>query len=194
MRTTAPPLLAIFRSQLQGELLAEVFLSASSPTISCLAGRLDAPLSTVQREVSRLERAGILRTVRDGRGRMVSAANDNPAIRPLRELVEVTFGPRAVVEQEFEPLDHIESLYLFGSWAARYGGLEGAAPGDVDVLVVGNPDRNEVFEASERCERRLHREVNTTIVSPARWAGDEPFLAEVRRRPLIELSHRQDRR
>lgn len=188
MRTSAPPLLAIFRSQLQGELLAEVFLASAPATLTDIAQHLGAPVTTVQREVSRLERAGILRTVREGRGRMVSADDGNPVVRPLRELVEMSFGPRTVVEQEFSPLTGIEELFVFGSWAARYCGIEGPAPGDVDVLVVGTPDRDDVFDAADRCQRRLHREVNATVMTTARWNGDEPFVAEVRRRPLIELS------
>ena len=82
----------------------------------------------------------------------------------------------------------IEEIAIFGSWAARYLGEVGAVPDDVDVLVVGVPDRDDVFEASERASRRLRREVNATIVSPPRWAsGDEPFLRQVRSRPRVCL-------
>jgi len=123
MRTPAPPLLAVFRSQLQGELLARVMLGPEGATITDLANDLGAPVSTVQREVDRLERAGILRTQRHGRGRIVSLNHANPAVRPLLELVAITFGPRQVVEEEFVGLSGIDALYLFGSWAARYLGV-----------------------------------------------------------------------
>ena len=188
MRTSAPPLMAIFRSQLQGELLAELMLGPADPTIADLARRLDAPLTTVHREVGRLERAGILRVEKRGRGRLVAIDHDNPAARPLLELVAITFGPRQVVADEYAGQSGIDALYLFGSWAARYSGVEGRAPGDIDVLVVGHPDRDALHEAADRAERRLHRQVNTTIVSPERWAAaTEPFVVEVRRRPLVEL-------
>lgn len=189
MRTSAPALLAVFRSQLQGELLAQVMLASEEPTISDLASALAAPVSTVQREVDRLERAGILRTRKLGRGRLVSFDASNPAVSPLLELVAITFGPRRVVEEEFAGVAGIDELYLFGSWAARYRGVEGKAPGDVDVLVVGHPDRDAVYDAADAAQRRLHREVNTTIVSVERWASaDEPFLTEVRSRPLVPVA------
>lgn len=77
-------------------------------------------------------------------------------------------------------------MIVFGSWAARHAGEEGPPPGDIDVLVVGDPDRDEVFDAAERVEGRVHRRVGTTIVSPQRWqAATEPFLIEVRRRPHV---------
>lgn len=188
MRTSAPALLAIFRSQLQGELLARVMLASEELTITELAADLGAPVSTVQREVDRLERAGIFRSRKHGRGRLVSFDHSNPAVAPLLELVAMTFGPRRVVEEEFGGLAGVEELYLFGSWAARYRGVEGRAPGDVDVLVIGHPNRDAVYDAADRAQRRLHREVNATVISPERWASDEePFLREVRSRPLVPL-------
>ncbi len=188
MRTSAPPLLAVFRSQLQGELLAMVLLRDTASTIADLARELDAPLSTVHREVRRLERAGILRTELSGRGRLVSANHGNPAVQPLLDLVAITFGPRHVVEEEFSELAGVEGVYLFGSWASRNSGLEGRVPGDVDVLVVGSPDRDEVFAAADRAQVRLRREINATIVSAERWAeSQEPFLRAIRSQPLLEL-------
>jgi DNA-binding transcriptional ArsR family regulator len=168
-------------------------LASEEPTLSDLASDLGAPVSTVQREVDRLERAGILRTRKHGRGRLVSFDVANPAVPPLLELVAITFGPRRVVEEEFAGLPGIDALYLFGSWAARYRGVEGKAPGDVDMLVIGHPDRDAVYDAADRAQRRLHREVNTTIVSPDRWASDEePFLREIRSRPLVPLAVRDE--
>jgi len=53
---------------------------------------------------------------------------------------------------------------------------------------VGAPDRDDVYDAADRAQHRLHREVNATIVSADRWAsGDEPFLRGVRSRPLVPL-------
>jgi len=181
-------LMAIFRSQLQGELLAGVLLAPGSPTISGLARDLRAPIPTVQREVSRLEAAGVLSSRRIGRARLVEADESNPALEPLRQLVLVAFGSRFVVAEELRAVAGVEEAYLFGSWAARYEGEHGRPPGDVDVLIVGTSDRDQLFDACQRAELRLRREVNATVVAPARWAAaDEPFLQEVRQRPLVSL-------
>lgn len=190
MRTSAPPLLAIFRSQLQGELLLQVFLRPpDTATVSDLARALDAPVATVHREVSRLANAGVLSTSRLGRALLISANDANPALRPLRDLVLIAFGPRRVVADEFAVVPGIEELYIFGSWAARYRGEVGPVPGDVDVLVVGEVDRDAVYDAAERAGKRLRRDVNPTIVSAARWATrEEPFLRHVHSRPLIRLA------
>jgi hypothetical protein len=115
----------------------------------------------------------------------------NPAVAPLRDLVAVAFGPRYVVTDEFAALTGLEALFIFGSWAARYAGQAGPVPGDVDVLVVGAVDRDEVYDAADRAARRLHREVNPTVVSSRRWTtaseSADPFVREVRDRPLVHL-------
>lgn len=187
MRTAAPPLLPLFRSRLQGDLLARVLLGADGLTVSDLARELRAPVATVQREVQRLEGSGVLKTRRVGRARVVAPNEANPAFGPLQQLVLIAFGPRQVVAEEFADLG-ADSVSIFGSWAARYHGEPGRPPGDVDILLVGHPDRDDTFDAAERAQRRLGRPINTTIVSAERWAAaDEPFIKEVKRRPMVTV-------
>lgn len=177
IRTSAPPLLPLFRSRLQGDLLARVLLIPDGLTVSGLARELRAPVATVHREVHRLEEAGVLATRRVGRARVVAPAKTNPALLPLRQLVMIALGPRQVIAEEFATLD-ARAVSIFGSWAARYSGEQGPPPGDVDVLIVGSPDRDEAYDAAERAQARLGRPVNTTVVSEERWAaGDEPIRA-----------------
>lgn len=184
-------MMAIFRTQVQGDILARVLLTNEPVPVADLARELEAPLSTVAREVNRLAGAGILGVVRQGRGSLVSGNEANPAIVPLRDLVAVAFGPRYVVAEEFAGMDGLVELAVFGSWAARYRGQPGPVPGDVDVLVVGKVDRTAVYDAADRASRRLHREVNPTVMSVQRWTMPEekadPFVRELRTRPLVRL-------
>jgi hypothetical protein len=130
MRTRHPPLLPIFRSRLQGELLAAVLLAPEqSSSISCLADRIGADVATVQREVDRLQRAGIFNARRVGRARPVSANTDNPLDRPLAQLVLRAFGPAHVLSEELRGVKGIGEAFIFGSWAERYEGIEGLSPG-----------------------------------------------------------------
>jgi predicted nucleotidyltransferase len=82
----------------------------------------------------------------------------------------------------------IENAYLFGSWAARYAGEEGRSPVDVDVLVIGTPDRDDLDDAAQRAGARLAREVNVTIRSADWWhSSDDGFHTELNRRPLVPI-------
>lgn len=188
MRTYAPPLLPIFRSQLQGDLLAAVLLSDQERSISEIAGTLDAPVPTVAREVSRLEEAGFFTSRRVGTARLVRANTASPLTPPLTELVLRAFGPATILAHHLGDVEGIDSVAIFGSWAARYHGEPGPPPGDIDVLVIGNPDRDDVYDAATEAERQLGREVNTVVVTAEQWrTSDDPFLTQIRSRPQVPV-------
>lgn len=189
MRTQAPALIPIFRSALQARLLLRVLTDDEPRTITDLARVLDAPEPTVYREVRRLMDADLVTGTRVGRSVVVRPAADNPATAPLRQLLVVTYGPVPFLEQALSDVDGITEAYVYGSWAARWHGEVGPAPGDIDVLVVGTPDREAVYDALNGIDSVLGREVNVTFVSPERWkAGEETFLAALRERPLVGLA------
>jgi predicted nucleotidyltransferase len=188
MQAQAPPLLPLLRSRLQAELLTLVLLSPEREwTLTELARRIGASVSSAQREVTRAEQAGVIGSRHLGNTRLVSAA-DSPLAGPLTELLLRSFGPRQVLAEELASVAGIEAAYLFGSWAARYAGEEGRAPVDLDVLVIGHPDRDDLDDVAQRAGARLAREVNVTIRSAQWWReGDDGFHAEVTRRPLVPL-------
>lgn len=190
MKSSAPSLLPLFRSQLQGDLLALTLLSPErSWTLIELAKALDVSHTAVLREVDRLIGAEILAGRRLGRTRIISARTDTLLYRPLCDLLLVTYGPVPRLTLTLSTLDGVEEAYIYGSWAARYEGEPGPIPGDVDVLVVGQPDPDELFDLAEQASRELHREVNVHRISPLAWGAEsaEPFLTSVRERPLVRL-------
>jgi DNA-binding transcriptional ArsR family regulator len=188
MRTQAPALLPIFRSALQARLLLHVLTAPRPMTAADLSRELAEPQPTVSREVARLLTAGLLRGERVGRAVRLSAAEDNPATEPLRQLLIVTFGPGPLIERALSGIDGIDAVYLHGSWAARFRGEVGGPPGDIDVLVVGAPARAEVDAALQSVEEALSHQVNATYVSADRWeSAEQPFLRHVRERPLVQL-------
>ncbi|MDQ3657504.1 MAG: winged helix-turn-helix domain-containing protein [Chloroflexota bacterium] len=94
-----------------------------------LAGRLGVPLTTLHRVAQRLIEADLLRGRTVGRARLLQANADHRATAALTRLLEVTFGPHTVVEDEFAGLVGVVRVLIFGSWAARYHGSYGPAPG-----------------------------------------------------------------
>jgi predicted nucleotidyltransferase len=99
-----------------------------------------------------------------------------------------------VLSEALAALAGVREAYIYGSWAARYHGEAGLPPADVDVLVVGAPDPDQLFDLAEDASRQLHREVNVHRVSDEAWAADtdDPFLTSVRERPLVRLELRQE--
>ena len=144
--------------------------------VSDLAGRLGVPVSTLHREVVRLDKAGLIVSRTMGRNRLLHANTSHPAAPALTQLLEVTFGPKAVVAEEFA-IPGAEQVMIFGSWAARYAGDAGPAPNDIDVLVVGKVDRADVYDAADRSQARLGIEVNAVVRTVKQWNDPADALA-----------------
>ena len=105
----------------------------------------------------------------------------------LTDLLLATFGPVPVVAEEFAGLGAIK-IALFGSWAARYRGEPGPAPNDVDVLLVGEVDREDAYEAARRAENRLGFPVNPTLLTAIRWdSGDDPLTRTITSAALVDI-------
>jgi hypothetical protein len=187
-KTGPPPLLPLLRSRLQAEVLTLVLLAPDREwTLTELASRASASVSSVQREVVRAEQAGVMTSRRVGKTRLVKAAR-SPLTASLTELLLRSFGPVQVLAEELSGLKGIEGAYVFGSWAARYAGQAGRPPADLDLLIIGGPDRDSLDDAAQRAGDRLAREVNVTIRSADWWRnGDDGFHAEIMRRPLIRV-------
>jgi predicted nucleotidyltransferase len=190
-RTPAPSLLPILRSQQQGEILALLLgdpdLEVSLTGIARLTG---APHPSVFREVERAERAGLVTSRRVGNTRLVRADVSSPYYAGLAEVLTRAFGVPAVLAGELAGVSGAVSALVFGSWAARHAGRGGSRPvGDIDVLVLGDPDRDALYEAAGRAERRLGRPVQVTV-RDASWleSGSGSFHDTVTSRPMLELA------
>ena len=157
-------------------------------TAEDLARRTGHPRHTVANELRRLETAELVTARMIGRSKLLHANADSPYFEPLARLALMAFGPPLVIREEFGALSNVERVFIYGSWAARYAGEQGPAPQDVDVLLIGVPDRDAAYDAARRAEQRLGREVNITIRDAARWhAASDGFTRQLRSSPLLEL-------
>jgi len=187
----APPLMPIFRSPLQAEVLLHVLVTDPSqpcPTAADLARRLGRPEPSVAREVRRLLGTGIIAGERHGRLVLLRPDETNPATEPLRQLLTVTYGPVVHLRHALAGLPGVEAAYLHGPWAQRYAGDTGPAPQRIDLLVVGSPDVAQIDTVLHGLEPTLARTIDVTYVTAARWAAaDVPFLAQIRSGPLTTV-------
>lgn len=176
----------ILRSRHLAEVLTLLLLHPDTEySLSELAATLGLPLTTVQREAARLAAAGLIRERRVGRARLVSADPAGRYTRPLSELLTLAFGPHLVIGEEFGSLEAI-AVAIYGSWAARYEGIPGRPPHDIDVLVIGEVARRDLYEAAERAEQRLRLPVNPVLCSRSRWiAAADPLIQQIRSAPLV---------
>ncbi len=189
-RRPAPALLPVLRSQQQGEILA---LLLGDPELELslteIAARTGAPHPSVHREIERAEQAGLVVSRRVGQTRLVRANTASPYYAGLAEVLTRAFGVPAVLSDVLQPVSGIAEAYIYGSWAARHEGEIGQRPvGDIDLLLLGEPDRDQLYAALSDAEERLGRAVQATI-REANWldTGSGAFHDTVISRPLLRL-------
>jgi len=159
-------------------------------SIGELAERAGVAQATASREVARLAEHGLAVTRSIGRNTMVSANWALPWARDLRSILVQTVGILGRLADALGTLNGIEQAFVFGSWAARYTGEAGAPPRDIDVLVVGEVALRSVRKAVADLEKELRVEINPVVVDRARWTAKrpEPFVAQLRSQPLVEIA------
>ncbi len=84
MRTEAPLLAPIFRSDGQARLLSTLLLTSEELSVTELAERVGLAYPTVHREVGRLLDAGILSERQAGRTRLIRANGESPLVSACR--------------------------------------------------------------------------------------------------------------
>lgn len=138
--------------------------------------------TNLSRELSRLERAGILTCQTIGRQKHYRPNPDCPIFSELRSIALKTFGLVSILSELLEPLrEKIEVAFVYGSLARGAA----SAKSDVDLMVVGKIAFGEVVSALQPAQERLGREINPTVYSMkefrSKLAEGHHFLQEVMR-------------
>ena len=169
-------------------LLGHLFLRPDvEHTIADLESATNIPQQTLSREVARLVRAGLVRDRRQGRMHLVAANQASPYFPELAGLLLKALGPKEALADELATADGINEAYIFG-WARRYHGQPGDPPRDVDVVVIGEPDVDEIYAACQRAARTIGQEVNPVVLTPKEWKHKRPgFLRQLDQGSLVQV-------
>lgn len=183
----------VLRSETQARLLAALLLQPGrEASIADLARETGADPGNLHSEVERLVDAGILTDRRVGRTRLLRSA-DSPLTRPLADLLLLGYGPKVVLEDALTGTPEVQQAFIGGSWAARYHGHNGAFPHDVDVIVVGTPDRDDVTDAVVDALRGIDHDAQVIFRTPSAWReAKDAFTRTAKAGPLVEL-HMENR-
>ena len=144
---------------------------------------------TVQRELSRLEAAGLITARRIGRQKHYQANARSPLFKELRSVVQKTVGLLDPLRAALHPLaSQITAAFVYGSVASQ----RDTALSDVDVLIISDDlTYGDLFQALESASHTLGRRVNPTVYTAAdfrsRLHRHNAFVARVLQRPRLWL-------
>ena len=181
----AAALFSTTQQRVLGLLFGQPDRSFFANEIIALAG---AGSGAVQRELARLEAAGLVVTSRVGNQKHFQACATSPIYAELVGIIRKTVGIAEPLRAALAPFARrILTAFVYGSIAK--GGDTAAS--DIDVMIIGEkiayPD---LYATIESTEARLGRKINPTIYTPAelkKKRGTNSFVDRVLAQPKIFL-------
>ncbi len=187
MRTSVPNALPLFRSDMQVHLLALLILQPErSWTLPELAKVLNSPVSSVYRELQRIEAAGLLVREDSSRPHRFVAARTSPLFEPLHALLQRTVGVESDLREALD-VPGVAAAAIHGSWA---GGAR-RPDSDIDVIVVGETSLRDLRRRTRDLAHRAGRRVDVTLLRPeefrSRLDEGQGFARHLLDEPVIPL-------
>jgi predicted nucleotidyltransferase/predicted transcriptional regulator with HTH domain len=148
----------------------------------------------VQRELSRLQRSGLVCVERIGNQKHYLANRQSPIFEELQSLVLKTVGLAQPLRESLAPYSgKIKTAFVYGSVAK---GID-TARSDIDLMVIGEdlayPD---LYAGLQKAENALRRQVSPNSLTPADWrrklAQKSPFISKISAQPKIFIFGSED--
>jgi predicted nucleotidyltransferase len=155
-------------SKVQQRVLALIF---GQPERSFYASEIirnvQSGTGAVERELSRLQRSGLVSVERIGNQKHYRANHQSPIFTELQSLVTKTVALTEPLRRSLESCgDKIKAAFVYGSVAK---GMD-TARSDIDLMVIGDGlNYSELYAALQNVENALGRKVSPTFLSPKDW-------------------------
>lgn len=159
---------------------------------SQLVKTLNASMQSVQNELKRLEKAGLLLSQKEGNIRFYWVNKDFILYPELKSIIFKTVGVGEELKESLADIGDIRSAFIYGSVAKNLEDVRS----DIDVMVIGTVSEDALHKAIMKAEKKLGREMNYTIFSPNNWKKDlkakKSFVRDVAKGEKIFLIGTED--
>lgn len=150
------------------------------------------PLNAVRRELGYLEKAGLVKSRREGNLKYYSLVKEFPFYPELKKIVYATVGLGDYLGSKFNGSHRVELAFIYGSVARN----EETAKSDIDLFVVGEMGEEELHNLVSEIEKDISRQINYTLMTreefDKRRKREEPFLKRVMSEKKIVLKGKLD--
>jgi predicted nucleotidyltransferase len=140
-----------------------------------------------QRELTRLERGGLVTARRVGNQKHYQANSDSPLFAELRAIVLKTVGLVEPLRKALDPISSgIQAAFVYGSVAKETD----RSQSDIDLMIISDGlTYGEVFGVLEPVGRSLGRQINPTVYSWAEFTkrsrDKKAFVTRVLEQPKV---------
>jgi len=178
----------LIHSKTKRKLLRQFLLNPESRFyVRELEKQLKEPINAVRRELSHLEKAGLLKVRREGNLKYYQVDQSCPIFPELKNILHLTLGVGESLKKALSDYSSVKLAFIYGSVARN----EEDSKSDVDLMVVGEVDEISMHRIISGLEEELRREINYTVMSMTEFkrklkAGD-PFIKRIIKEPKLVL-------
>ncbi|MEY4570840.1 MAG: hypothetical protein RLZ10_33 [Bacteroidota bacterium] len=169
----SPPLIDhLFSGKIRLKLLARLLLNPGSQVyLRQLERDLQVSSNTVRQELNKLSDMKLINVVETEESKIKKyiANTVHPLYSNLRSIILKYVGVDQLIEEIFHKLGEIDEVFLTGEFA------NGNETPFIDLVLVGDIDRDYLHQLVERAEKLLHKKIRIAIYSKNEFT---PLLLE----------------
>lgn len=167
-------------SKLRRRLLAHYFTHPEEKYyVREVASLLDLDPGNLSKELRKLAEEGLFKEEPKGRIKFYRLNSSYPLYGEIKQIIFKTEGVQGSLRTLVNEFPEIEAAFIYGSYAQ---GKEKASS-DIDLMIVGTPDRKRLTSRIRDLEERLGREINFNLYPTAEFKKKSRvkggFLAQV---------------
>lgn len=161
---------SLITSKTRLQLLLQFFLNPGCTSyLRRLASELGESTNAVRVELNRLEEAKLLNSELKGKQKWYSANQNHPLFPELNSIAKKVLGLDRI-EEILANLGDVELGLVVGDYA------RGVDSGIIDVIIVGEVDRNYLDSLVQKAEGFLKRRIRTLIMNKDEFEGHSSRL------------------
>jgi len=185
--------LYVTKSKIRQGLLALFFTNPSEKYyLRELQRLLGYSAGNIRRELLKFQKDNLFYTEKIGNLLYYSLNAEHPLFDDLKNIVSKTVGVEGSLRNILSSIEKIKTAFIYGSFASK----RQKAASDIDLIIIGNPDISNLNEKIAGLEKRLKREINTTIYSweeyKAKKDSEAGFILDLLKNPKIMLIGKED--
>jgi predicted nucleotidyltransferase len=124
-----------------------------------LARLINEDPTNLGRELSKLEKEGILKFEEKGKEKYYSVNKDYPLYSDMKKMIVKTVGIEGSLKEILLKIGGIKYAFIFGSFAKK----RESAASDVDLFLIGKFNEDKLIEKIDNFEKKFSRVINYHI-------------------------------
>lgn len=150
----------LISSKTRIKLLLKFFLnSKTTGYLRNLESEFGESTNAIRQELNRFEGAGMLTSGMEGNKKVFRANTGHPLFEEVHKILLKYVGLDKVIEHVIKRLGNVEQVFLAGEMAK---GLDSTV---IDLIIVGEPDKNYLVDLIEKAEKLIKRKVRYLVYS-----------------------------